>query len=63
MEISTESIENFVPLVVDLDGTLHAEDLSWLLFTHAARRNPFIALQAFFMWLFRGKAAAQGIVR
>ncbi|MEJ2415654.1 MAG: haloacid dehalogenase-like hydrolase [Exilibacterium sp.] len=59
MMVNTASAR--VPLVVDLDGTLHAEDLSWLLFVHAARHNPFIVLQALFTWLLRGKAAMKDL--
>lgn len=33
-----------VPLVLDLDGTLHAHDLSWLDFRRACWRRPWIAL-------------------
>ena len=46
-----------VPLIVDLDGTLHASDLSWKLFASAALRRPHRIPYALGLWLFRSKAA------
>ena len=46
-----------IPLIVDLDGTLHASDLSWKIFASAALRRPHRIPYALGLWLFRCKAA------
>lgn len=46
-----------IPLIVDLDGTLHASDLSWKIFASAAVRRPHRIPYALGLWLFRSKAA------
>lgn len=44
------------PLVVDLDGTLHADDLSWLIFVAAVKASPGRFVPALWRWWRRGKA-------
>jgi hypothetical protein len=51
------SQDESIPLIVDLDGTLHASDLSWKIFASAARRRPYVVPYALLLWLVRGKAA------
>jgi phosphoserine phosphatase len=45
-----------MPLVLDLDGTLIAEDLLYKSFFSILRRNPFVVFQCA-TWLLRGRAA------
>jgi len=45
------------PLVVDLDGTLHSDDLSWLIFKDVLLSNPYRCFKALLLWVTQNKAA------
>jgi hypothetical protein len=45
-----------LPLVVDLDGTLHADDLSWLTFVKVVKASPARLVPGLWRWWRRGKA-------
>jgi hypothetical protein len=65
MEISTdgtESIENSVPLVVELDGTLHAEDLNWLRVHTRGQAQSFYCVAGLFHVVVSSQGSGQGIV-
>jgi len=56
----TEAIlRDDVPLVVDLDGTLHMNDISLLLFLSGCRRNPLLPIAFLLLWCFKGKGFAK----
>jgi len=52
----TPTHEDVRPLVVDLDGTLHADDLSWLIFRDAMIARPWLLVPALWRWFRLGKA-------